>query len=219
MINIWEKHYSEGNQLNMYPYPEVVRFIKNSTKTFQKDELTGLDIGIGSGVHMGLLEHFGYTVTGIDFSPSSIDYAKNFFCSDSATLICGDLKDFNKHIYRKKFDVIVDRLSSTHTSKKIVKNIFCNPKKILNEFGKVHWSGFDDKNEHRLYAKNQDPDAFSEFSEGKFKNLEKACFFSEAEVVEIFKNYHISRLDRICVGDTKTGLEDSYWLFEGTYHE
>lgn len=218
MKNAWDNLYKNGKQLNIYPYPEIVRFLKNIHDNSKGKNLSALDLGTGSGVHLGLLESLGFKSTGIDNSKEAIEFAQKKFSSKFSRLICGDLSEIHLHIKKQKFDIIVDRLSSTHTTKKIINNIYFNPELILNPNGKVLWSGFESKNDHRTFSLCKNNNVFSNFSDGKFKELGQACFFSIDEVKEIFKKYNITRLDCINVKDTITGYNDSHWLLEATYN-
>ena len=135
-MNNWEKIYRAGDQLNMFPYPELVRFVKKNSKKENNKSLLALDIGTGSGVHIALLESYGFTTTAIDKSLAAIEFARTHFASHKSELICDDLENLSQNIDNKRFNLVVDRLSSTHTSKQIVANIYQNPNLLLERGGK-----------------------------------------------------------------------------------
>ncbi|MDL2272535.1 methyltransferase domain-containing protein [Desulfovibrio sp. OttesenSCG-928-I05] len=53
-----------------------------------------LDLGCGPGLYTSRLSALGHQCTGVDFSPASIDYARNLPGADSITYILGDITRF-----------------------------------------------------------------------------------------------------------------------------
>lgn len=203
----------------MFPYPEIIRFVSSNSQIKNDKKGLALDVGTGSGVHIALLENYGFNTIAIDKSQAAINFAKTHFASTKSSLICDDLQNLHQNIEDKRFNLVIDRLSSTHSSKKIVANIYQDPSLILKRGGKFLWSGFDDSNSHKKYAKIKHQDYYQDFSEGKFKDLYQACFFSEQEVIGVFRNYKITRFERISSYDIINNTEDSHWLVEGVYIE
>ena len=65
----WESVYAAGQQLNRYPYDEVVSFTERYGSRRPLSGLQGLDVGCGSGVHAHFLAQEGMDVTAFDGSP------------------------------------------------------------------------------------------------------------------------------------------------------
>ena len=69
-------------------YSEAELFMTHLTNYLNLPEQgTILDLACGKGRHAIFLNSLGYTVTGVDLSPNSIDYAKKFANKNSGVKI------------------------------------------------------------------------------------------------------------------------------------
>lgn len=113
----WEHIYAQGQQFNKYPYDEVVSFIfKYAPRNSDKANINILEIGCGAGNNLWFAAREGFSVTGIDASPSAISYAKSRFEQDR---LHGhfEVRDFtNLHLENNSFDLAIDRAALTHTT-------------------------------------------------------------------------------------------------------
>lgn len=107
----WEEIYASGNQLNDYPFDDVVSFVRRYGKTGQNI----LELGCGAGNNLIWAVKEGFKVTGIDKSESAIKYAKEkalregLYKENYAFLDY----DFTKPI-TAKYDLIIDRYATTY---------------------------------------------------------------------------------------------------------
>lgn len=89
-------------------YEEAIVFMNKLTGFLElKKGQTILDLACGKGRHAISLNELGYDVTGVDLSPASILYAKNY---ENATLHF-DVHDMCKP-YHKKFDAVFNLFTS-----------------------------------------------------------------------------------------------------------
>ncbi len=89
-------------------YEEALTFMKKLTGFLElKKGQTILDLACGKGRHAISLSELGYDVTGVDLSPASILYAKNY---ENETLHF-DVHDMCKP-YHKKFDAVFNLFTS-----------------------------------------------------------------------------------------------------------
>ena len=72
----WNNIYSRKEQLNQYPFTDIISFCMKNFKIGNKKVMYALDVGTGSGVHSYFLTKFGFKVHGIDGSKYAINYAK-----------------------------------------------------------------------------------------------------------------------------------------------
>lgn len=63
-----------------------------------------LELGCGTGQHANLLSEYGYQVTGVDFSQSMIDIAREKNQSKKQNFIQGDIRNINLD---RKFDAVI----------------------------------------------------------------------------------------------------------------
>ena len=113
----WEGIYSSGQQLNRYPFSEVVSFFFRNRPTTSGDRPRALDVGCGSGVHSAFFASQGFDVLGIDFSPSAIDAARAAYSDPSITFQAADFETFDPG--DQMFDLVVDRCATTHIRSKV----------------------------------------------------------------------------------------------------
>jgi SAM-dependent methyltransferase len=89
-------------------YDEALIFMKNLTGFLELEKgQTILDLACGKGRHAISLNELGYDVTGVDLSPASILYAKNY---ENQTLHF-DVHDMCKP-YHKQFDAVFNLFTS-----------------------------------------------------------------------------------------------------------
>lgn len=212
---VWDCIYDAGEQLNEFPYPEIIRFCKNATNGLRAEhDSYALDIGFGSGVHSHLLASFGYTVCGLDNSHVAVKKANATNENPAIDFKFYDLNYWQESDFKISFDLAIDRLSSTHTSKSVIKKIYSYPSNIFRDGAKIYAEFFSDKNTHKKYANVQNKDVFLDFTAGKFASLGQACFFSERELKKLFSRYKNLNLKHSVVKDTQSNEIDARWLVE-----
>ena len=83
-LKIWEDIYSSGRHLNRYPWDSVVSFIYRFKPNVEpRSKVNVLEIGFGSGSNLWFAAREGFSVFGVEFSPSAVEFATNRFKSDS----------------------------------------------------------------------------------------------------------------------------------------
>ncbi len=110
----WDDIYRAGQQLNRYPFNDVVTFMhRYHDRTKPREQIRVLEIGCGAGNNLWFAAREGFDVYGIDCSASAIDYARNRFSEES---LKGDFRvgDFSELPYGDNlFDLAIDRGSLT----------------------------------------------------------------------------------------------------------
>ena len=177
-----------------------------------------MDIGCGSGVHSNLLKTYGCIVTAIDNSEHALKHAKQLYGENNIFYQKLDLKDFNTFKPDYKYEVVVDRLSSVHTTKNTINNIYYDPKSWLSSGAKIYWECFSKTNTHARFAQTKSNDFYSSFVAGKFKSLGQACFFEKSEILELFKKYQISKLTHVECYNAFNDENDSRWILEACFN-
>ncbi len=106
----WEDIYRAGQQLNRYPFNDVVTFMhRYHDRTKPREHIRVLEIGCGAGNNLWFAAREGFDVYGIDGSASAIDYARNRFSGEG---LKGDFRvgDFCELPYEDDcFDIVIDR--------------------------------------------------------------------------------------------------------------
>jgi cyclopropane fatty-acyl-phospholipid synthase-like methyltransferase len=215
-VKNWEKIYSKGSQLNEFPFTEVVTFL-NRNLPRSLHGATGLDIGCGSGVHSALMAKYGLNVTGFDPSESAVLFARKKWSDDKIIFKIDSIEKFQS---QSKFDIVIDRLSTSHTNKLRVKSFYKKLPKYLKDHGKIFWQGFSACHSDMRYGKyDYKNDSWSDFKHGMFRGLGTVAFFDESEVDEIFKDYRILNKFKKITEDKISKMRNSIWQLELTVGE
>ena len=76
--NKWNKIYDNGNQINEFPFSDLISFYYNNFKE-NSFKLNILEVGCGAGNNLEFLATLGHNVFGIDASEKIIEYTKKKF--------------------------------------------------------------------------------------------------------------------------------------------
>ncbi|MBC7615283.1 MAG: class I SAM-dependent methyltransferase [Pedobacter sp.] len=112
-------------------YNAEADFLVNLIKKYQKNAVTIIDLGCGTGKHVKLLAKRGFKVTGLDKSKEMIAIAKK---DSDLEFILGDIATFK---LKKRFDVVLSIFhvfSYLTTNEKVIKS-FLNANLHLEEKG------------------------------------------------------------------------------------
>ncbi len=213
--SMWEDIYARGEQLSRYPFAEVVSFYFRNRRSDSSCPQVALDVGCGSGVHSAFLAENGCEVLGIDFSKSAIIAAQEQHQNDNIILKHSGFEDFSNHT--KEFDFVVDRCSTTHSTRPIVKNFYQNLKPCLAPGAKMFWQGFAWDNSGRELGVDVGDGSWNNFSGGVFKPLGRTAFFTEQDVRTIFDGYAIQHLRYVCDRDVVANYNHSSWIIEAVF--
>ena len=212
-MSSWESVYAAGQQLNRYPYAEVVSFVKRYSRQKPLTGLHGLDVGCGSGVHANLLAQEGAEVVAFDGSPSAIKHARSLHGHDQITYEVATLDGFSPA--PRKFDLVVDRLSSTYATRDVVAEFYQGLRTHLSDGARVLWQGFDPENSGRALGHFDDTtQTWTGFASGVFAPADTIYFFTEEDLDIVFAGYRFVSKRLISDTNLQTGYRHSYWNLE-----
>lgn len=128
---LWENIYA-NREWGKYPNENVVRFIAGNFYKFQRDDISILEIGCGSGANLWYIAKEGFNTFGIDGSETAISICRNYLNSElkiwKGEVLVGDI--VNLPFHDKMFDAIID-------CEAIYCNSFLDSKKIISEVYRV----------------------------------------------------------------------------------
>lgn len=197
--NSWENIYLRNEQLNIYPFYDLISFyIKNfkSLKNFKT-----LEIGCGYGNNIEFMSKMKHDVYGIDASKTIIKKAKERFKNkDNVKLFC---QDFSKLDFKSNFfDFILNRESLTCVSKKYAIESLKQCKKVLKKNGLMYSTFVSNMNTFNGITIKDD---LTYKLAGNYSNVAQLRFYNIIEIQEIFQLnkfeiielYHHSKIDYI----------------------
>lgn len=201
--DIWEDIYSEGRQLNKYPWDLVVSFVyKNYPKERPKNEIKILELGCGSASNLWFAAREGFDVTGIDGSASAIKYARERFEKEGlkGTFVVGDFSQmsFDKNM----FDLVIDRAAITCCSLAVTEKIIKEINRVLRAGGKFLFNPYSDRHSSFISGKTLSDGLTDEITDGSLQGVGKINFYSKREIINLFaKNWKIVSAEHMEIKD------------------
>ncbi|WP_341322416.1 class I SAM-dependent methyltransferase [Solibacillus sp. FSL H8-0523] len=191
----WEEVYQNQNHLSIWPWSDVVSYVKRHTNASGSD-FKVLELGCGAGANIPFFKSLNVEYHAIDGSPSIVEKLHTQFPEYKNNIQIGDFTklDFGKN----KYDLILDRASITHNTTRAINECLANVYKALKNKGTyigIDWfsSAHSDFNkgsllENDLYTKTG-------FTEGQFSGLGNVHFSDKDHLMKLFSAFEIKVLE------------------------
>jgi ubiquinone/menaquinone biosynthesis C-methylase UbiE len=184
---IWEGIYSEGKALNRYPFDQVVSFIyRNYSRAKPRAETKILEIGCGAGNNLWFAAREGFTVAGVDCSPSAIEYARQRFAEEG---LQGDLRvaDFiNLPFPDNTFDFVIDREALTCSRTTAARQTIAEVRRVLIPEGKFFFNPYSDHHSSYVSGRPGEDGLTVDISAGTLVGIGPLRFYGKREILEMF---------------------------------
>ena len=192
----WEDVYSSGNQINLWPYTEILtRYRTHQNKIKAGGVLNILELGCGVGNNSKLFAGEGFSYFGVDFSETAIAFAKEKYESDLVRFAVENLEliEFDNDSY----DLIFDRAAVTHLESAKIKTLISKVSKALNSGGiylGIDW--FSTKHPEYQNSGSTAIDLYDRtgFQTGKFRDIGTVHFSDRLWITEAFRELEILEL-------------------------
>lgn len=187
----WEENvYGKGRQLNRYPYHAVVGFVfSNFGAVPDRSKIQILELGCGAGNNLWFASREGFSVAGIDGSPSAVEYARRRFADEGLT---GDFQVGNFASLPwpdGNFDMVLDRESLTHTTCAVIDSALKESRRVLRTGGKLLSIIYSDKHPGRAFGRHLGDNTYADFTGGYFEGLGTAHFAPLGEIETVYGKY------------------------------
>ncbi|MDO6444394.1 class I SAM-dependent methyltransferase [Colwellia sp. 1_MG-2023] len=206
--DIWQDIYTQGQQLNRYPWDSVVSFLFACKPDKPRAETRILEVGCGAGNNLWFAAREGFNVTGIDFSAAAIEYAKSRFDEEhlKGNFVVGSFDQLPEE--EKCFDLIIDRGALVCAPLSEVRHAIEHIHKLLDVNGKFLFTPF--SQEHSCFDKDLcDEDFYLTITQGPLKKVGKLSFINEEIIRELFsQGWKIHSLRHI--SDDEKAQESDY---------
>jgi ubiquinone/menaquinone biosynthesis C-methylase UbiE len=184
---VWEAIYEEGRSLNRYPFDQVVSFLyRNYSRSKTRAETKILEIGCGAGNNLWFAAREGFTVTGVDSSPSAIEYAQKRFNQDG---LKGDLRvaDFlNLPFDTGTFDFVIDRASLTCSTFESAQKTVAEIQRVLIPNGMFFFNPYSDHDTSYVSGKPSSDGRTVDIREGTKVGVGAIYFYSKRDIFRLF---------------------------------
>jgi ubiquinone/menaquinone biosynthesis C-methylase UbiE len=196
---IWEKIYQSGQQLNKYPYDQVVSFVfRYIPKDVAKNKIRILEIGCGAGNNVLFLAREGFLAYGIDASATAIQVAASRLKQENLHAVL-EVADFvNLPFDDNTFDMIIDRGAVTCCGFNSAKTVFSECLRVLKTAGKFYFSPFSQTHTSFSLSKAGSDSMRTEIYGGALLRVGQICFYDKGMLIDLFEdNWNILEFQHI----------------------
>jgi SAM-dependent methyltransferase len=184
---VWESIYSEGKALNRYPFDQVVSFIyRNFSRSKPRSETKILEIGCGAGNNLWFAAREGFSVAGMDGSPSAVAFAQKRFADEG---LKGDFKvgDFiNIPFEDNGYDFVIDREALTCSAFADAQKTVAEVRRVLKTGGKFFFNPYSDRHSSFVSGQTKPGDVTVNISGGTLTDIGQIFFYGKRDLFALF---------------------------------
>jgi SAM-dependent methyltransferase len=195
----WEADvYARGQQLNRWPYSEVVSAVMRARNGRSPTDVPVLEIGCGAGNNVWFLAAEGFPAHGVEMSPTAVAHALERLRREglSADLRVGDIAALPWP--DESFEIVIDRGALTQNGHPHISRVLTDVRRVLRPGGlHLSFTLWGMGHPHRRFGREVAHHTFDEFTEGEFATAGLISFFTAEDLELLFRDFSEARIDRI----------------------
>jgi SAM-dependent methyltransferase len=195
---VWERIFA-SRPWGKYPPEMLVREISRAfgSRPIRK-EVRILEIGCGPGANVWFLAREGYSVSGIDGSPTAIDLARRRLSGEQlmADLVVGD---FTAQLpwADDSFDAVIDCAALYSNPLRGIRTAIAEAQRVLRPGGRFLTFTFTDRTTgYGTGTDGEDPGAFCDVSQGPLAGTGYVQFFNRVTLDAVLSGFTSVRVER-----------------------
>lgn len=213
----WEENvYGRGRQLNRYPHHAVVGFLtRHYGEHPNRGAVRVCELGCGTGNNLWFAAREGFTVFGIDGSPTAIEYAVRRFGREKlqGELVVGDFARLPWP--SASMDVVLDRGALTHARHGTIEAALAESYRVLKPGGRLlSVNLYSPEHAGRAFGEHLGDNTYDNFSGGYFAGVGLVHFAPREEVGQLFRRFAIRRVTHTVERDLDGDVVDAFWRVE-----
>jgi SAM-dependent methyltransferase len=196
---IWEDKYAKGHA-QRYPWDVVVSFVfRNVPRDRPRGDIRILEVGCGTGSNLWFAAREGFSVAGIDASPSAIATARQRFGDEG---LAGDLQvgDFTQLAFDDAgFDCVIDRCSLTCCGASALRQALAEIHRVLKPGGRLFFNPYADSHSSAHAGRPAEDGLTVDISDGTLVGVGQIHFVGRREIDELFTSggWQLKQIERL----------------------
>ena len=210
----WDAAYAANTHNSIWPWSDLVSYVMCYARP-ASNNFTALELGCGAGANIPFLKSLGVKYYGIEGSATIVERLRKRFPEYAGTIVTGD---FTKDIpFNVKFDLVVDRGSSTHNSTESIENsirLIYDKMKPGSKFIGIDWFSTT-HSDYRSGKNGGDKNTRMDFKKGQFVGVGKVHFSNEKHLRRLFSDFRIDMMEHKSIKRTfpKDNNDLATWNF------
>ena len=195
---VWESVF-QNKEWGKYPPEHVIRFVaRNFYRATDRSRIRLLEIGCGPGANVWFMVREGFTVSGIDGSPSAIQKARQRLADEG---IAADLRvgDFVQLPWPDdSFDGVVENVSLYTNPWTTIQRALCEVRRVLKPRAPFLSSFFTDRTWGYGQGEMVETDGFVNLRDGPLAGKGFCLFLKRARIPDLFRDFSGMHVERAC---------------------
>ncbi len=185
-LRTWESIYNQGHA-QRYPWDIVVSFIyRYYPKEKERKDVKILEVGFGTGSNLWFAAREGFSVYGVEGSPSAVEYARKRF-EDEGLEGSLEVGDFRKLPFGDNFfDLVIDRGALSCVSIADQQKAIIDIQRVMKVGGKFLYNGYADSHTGARSGEYKGYGLTGNIETGTLVGIGDICFISRRDINELF---------------------------------
>ncbi|MCH2138463.1 MAG: class I SAM-dependent methyltransferase [Phycisphaerales bacterium] len=179
---VWEQKYATGHA-QRYPWDCVVSFVfRNAPPGVPRDQIRVLELGFGAGSNLWFAAREGFSVCGIDGSPSAVAAAQSRLAEDG---LCGDLHLSSFPTVPEpddSCDLVIDRASLTCVAFDVCRETIREVHRVLKPGGRFFMNVYGDDHSSAQAGEKSADGRVENITGGTLTGVGGICFYGQDDL-------------------------------------
>ncbi len=183
----WDRLYSQGQQLNRYPFDFVVSFVlRNAPHTRSRQEVKLLELGPGAGNNLWFAAREGFQVAGVEASPHALEYLRARFEAEGLTgeFILGDFAA-PLPFPTDAFDLVIDRGSLMCTGMSVCRKAIAEVCRVLRPGGRFLFNPRSSRDSCHAAGRSGPDGVTVDIAQGTLSQYAQILFLDRADIASL----------------------------------
>jgi len=192
----WEKTYASGTHLSVWPWSDIVSLVNRHCKTLiKKGGGRVLELGCGAGANIPFFLALGMDYSAIEGSSTIVKQLHERYPDLADKIQVGDFTQ--EQSFQSNFDMVIDRASLTHNTKKVIRRALQIAYDLLKPEGVFIGTDWFSKNHTNFKGGEEFEDEYTRNNhiENQFEGVGNVHFSDEPHLRDLFSKFEIKFME------------------------